>query len=366
MEAFRVYWRPRWLEWRAKVIADNAAKIPLKIAVEGYPFWGSVHGGPDVFVRRLTESIISQKLAKIGLTKFPFYDIALFKVTSKSLYNRPFVLRVDGIYFDTKNTVGNTEKLNADIFSSIDKSDGVIFISEFSKKMVEKFHKKILKPTVIIHNTVDTSIFTPYGPNFRSKLNFSKDVRVIVTSAHWRRHKRLKETVMLFNRMRKTSKYACKLLVLGGNPDYVVEDKDIIYVGEVKPDVLPPWYRTADLYVHLAWIEPCGNTQIEAMACGLPIVCTNNGGIGETIIKANGGIVSNADEPYNLERLDYYNPPEPNYEVLMWDIEKIFEDYQRWVEKIDYHTLDINNAAKQYVEFITQVYNSTNQLRKFT
>ena len=340
--------------------------MPLRIAIDGYPFGNKAHGGSDVFVRRLTESIISQKLAKIGRTKFPFYDIALFKVNSKSLYNRPFVLRVDGIYFDTKNTVGNTEKLNAGIFSSIDKSDGVIFISEFSKKMVEKFHRKILKPNVVIHNTVDTSIFTPDGPNFRSELNFSKDVRVIITSAHWRRHKRLKETVMLFNKIRRASKCAWKLLVLGGNPDYVVEDKDVIYVGEVNPDELPSWYRTADLYVHLAWIEPCGNTQIEAMACGLPIVCTNNGGIGETIIKANGGIVSNADEQYRLEKLDYYNPPEPNYEVLARDIEKIFEDYQQWVEKIDYSMLDINNAARQYVKFITQVYNSTNQSGKST
>ena len=338
---------------------DSAvAEMSLKIAIEGYPFSNAAHGGPDVFVRRLTESIISQKLAKIGRTKFPFYDIALFKVTSKSLYSRPFVLRVDGIYFDTKNTVGDTKKLNAGIFSSIDKSDGVIFISEFSKKMVEKFHRKISKPNVIIHNTVDTSIFTPDGPNLRSRLNFSENVRVIVTSAHWRRHKRLKETVMLFNRIRRTSKYAWKLLVLGGKPDYIVEDKDIIYAGEVIPNELPSWYRTADLYVHLAWIESCGNTQIEAMACGLPVVCMNNGGIGETVIKVNGGIVSNADEPYNLEKLDFYNPPEPNYELLTRDIENIFEDYQQWVKKINYSALDINNVAMHYVKFITQVYNS--------
>ena len=31
---------------------------------------------------------------------------------------------------------------------------------------------------------------------------------------------------------------------------------------------LSKWYRSADIYLHLAWIEPCGNTQIEAMAQG--------------------------------------------------------------------------------------------------
>lgn len=330
--------------------------MSLKIAIKGYPFNDSIHSGPYVFMRRLAESILSQRLAKVRSTKFPFYDIALFAATSKNIYNKPFVLRVDGIYFDTKNTVGNTEKLNARIFSPIDNSDGVIFISEFSKKMVEKFHGKILKPHTIIHNAVDTNMFTPNGLNFRNKLNFSKDVRVIVTSAHWRRHKRLKETVTLFNKLRKVSEFNYKLLILGENPDYIVEDKDIIYVGEVEPNKLSSWYRTGGLYLHLEWIESCGNTQIEAMACGLPVVCTNNGGIGETVMKANGGIVSNADKKYKFERLDFYNPPEPNYETLSSDIEKIFGNYERFVEKIDYSALDINNAAKQYVKFIRKIY----------
>src|SRR5690606_17211466 len=115
------------------------------------------------------------------------------------------------------------------------------------------------------------------------------------------------------NKLRKEiSNISFKLLVLGKNPDYVVNDKDIKYVGEIPSEDLPSWYRSGNLYLHLATLEPCGNTQIEAIACGLPTICTNNGGIKETIISANAGIVSQADPVYTFEKIDHYNPNPPD------------------------------------------------------
>ena len=83
-------------------------------------------------------------------------------------------------------------------------------------------------------------------------------------------------------------------------------NQNIISIGEVSPNSLSKWYRTADIYLHLAWIEPCGNTQIEAMASGVPVICCNNGGIGETVNEASGGIVVDADMPFQMELIDYY------------------------------------------------------------
>jgi glycosyltransferase involved in cell wall biosynthesis len=333
----------------------------LKIAIEGYPFKKVSYFGPEIFMHRLSDSIVNQKLAIVRRTILPFYDIALFKITSKSKYKKPFVLRVDGIYFDNKNTIGDSDKMNSDIFSSIKMSNGVIFISDFCRKLVETFNGKVSKSFVIIHNSVDIKLFSPIGNNFRSRCDFSNNDRVIVVSASWRRHKRLKETILLFRRLREyvSDRQSYKLLVLGGEPDYVEKDKDIIYVGKVDPRQLPAWYRTGDIFIHLSWIEPCGNTQIEAMACGLPVVCTNNGGVGETIMRANGGIVSQADDEYGFNKIDYYNPPEPNYDVLISDIERIFNNYEQYVKNIDYGALNINNGAKKYVGFIKEIWEKT-------
>jgi glycosyltransferase involved in cell wall biosynthesis len=329
----------------------------IRIAIEGFPFRYSLRGGPMIFLSRLAGSIERQKLALLTTFKWPFYDIALFKISSKSKFNKPYVLRIDGLFIDKNNTKFDSQKMNQETFASIEKASGLIFNSGYCQKIVEKLYgKKIDKPSEVIFTGVDLDIFKPTGNNYREKLNIPPQAKVIVVSALWRRWKRLKEIIKLFSILKTNGKYDFKLLVLGGNADCVVEDKDIIYAGEIKPDELAPWYRTGDLYLHLATVEPSGNTQLEALACGLPVVCANNGGIGETIINASGGIVSLADKPYDFTFIDFYNPSEPNYDVLIKDILTIFDNYQDYRQKIKRGELDINLAAKKYVAFMKKIY----------
>ena len=146
-----------------------------------------------------------------------------------------------------------------------------------------------------------------------------------------------------------------KLIVLGDNYENI-NNQNIIFAGEQKPQDLPNWYRTGDVYLHLAWIEPCGNTQTEAMACGLPTICCNNGGIGETVNAANGGIVVDADNLYNFDFIDYYNPPEPNYINLIKAVKKVFSNLDYYKNKINFEYLDINIDAIEYIKFIKKIY----------
>lgn len=333
-------------------------KIVMKLAVDYYPFLKFYHSGPKVFLNRLVNSIKKNQLCKIHSPFLPFFDIGLYSVYKKNLFNKKYVLRVDGIYFDAQNTFGNTNTLNKKIFDSIDDSSGVIFISEFSKIMVEAFHGRINKPYSIIHNKVPLNLFKPNGHNFRSKLGLKKSDKVLITSAHWRRHKRLKETIELTNLLNQyNDKY--KLIILGGKK-IKNDNPNIFFVGEVTPNQLSPWYRTADIYIHLAWIEPCGNTQIEAMASGLPVICCNNGGIGETVKSANGGIISECDTVFYPQLIDYYNPPKPNFNKLIEAIKEIYDNYDKYKNLIDYKCLNIDLAAYQYHSFINKIYNEKN------
>jgi len=222
-------------------------------------------------MRRLTRSIRSQKLAQVRNMNHPSADIALLKIQAPDPYPIPFVLRLGGLYYDCRNTLGDTDKLNEPIFTSIRRSRGLIFIRAFVKQLVETFYGPVALPHTVIHNAVDIRDFTPDGPDRRKELGLSRRDRVLVVSAYWRRHKRLREAVVLREKLKDRSGRSYKLLVLGGNPDYVVKHRDVFYAGKINPKELPAWYRTGDLYLHLAWFESCGNTQIEAMACGLPV-----------------------------------------------------------------------------------------------
>lgn len=326
----------------------------MKLAIDYYPLLSLYHSGPKVFLKRLADSIRKQNLAKVYSPFLPFYDIALFSVYNKSYYKKKYILRVDGIYFDKLNTFGDTKILNHQIFDSIDQADGLIFISEFSKKIVEKFYGNLNKPYTVIHNSVPLDIFNQNGDNYRKKYSLKKSDRVLITSAHWRRHKRLEETIELLGKLNNINNIY-KLIVLGGNKiNKHYANDNIIFAGEVSPNKLAKWYRTADIYVHLAWIEPCGNTQIEAMACGLPVVCCNNGGIGETVINSSGGIVANTDIEYQYDIIDYYNPPKPDYNKLIEVIDKIYINYQKYKNNINYNYLSIDNAAIKYTNFINK------------
>ena len=81
----------------------------------------------------------------------------------------------------------------------------------------------------------------------------------------------------MLNNSSKKSNY--KLIILGDAYDLkkiYFENKDLYFVGLHKPNNLSKWYRTADIFINLAWIEPSGNVQQEAIACGLPVICCNN------------------------------------------------------------------------------------------
>ena len=323
----------------------------MKIAIEKYPFIFNKKIGPYIFLERISKQF---KNKNINLTnKFdPFYDFSIFANTNKSIYKKPYFLRIGGIFFDNKNTVINTVKANEEIFESIDNSIGTIFISEFTKNLVKKFHKNLKVPYVVINNSVPLNLFSSKGNNLRHKLKLKSDDFVIITSAAWRRHKRLNEIIKLFHKLKKEINNL-KLIILG---EYNLKkiEPDIILAGNIKHYNLPEWYRTANVYIHLSWIDQNPNTLVEAIACGLPSLCTNNGGTHELIEKTNSGVVSNADKNYEYQLVDYYNPPEPNYEILINDFMKIYNNYETFKKRINTEPIDISKAALKYLNFFKE------------
>ena len=55
-------------------------------------------------------------------------------------------------------------------------------------------------------------------------------------------------------------------------------------VGGVPREEMGSWYRSADVLVAAPWYEPFGLTPLEGMACGVPVIGTNVGGIADTVV----------------------------------------------------------------------------------
>ncbi len=330
----------------------------MKLAVEPLSKFRQTQIASKFFLNNIKKKIENKKNCSISSHLLPFYDIALFATTDKSIYKKPFILRLDGIYIDKKNTIKDSILENKKIFKSIENSSGVIFNSEYSKKIVETLYKKIEKPNIVIPNGSDQTIFKPEGNNLREKLGIEKDEIVLITCAYWRRHKRLEETIIFFNKLVKKRNEKLRLIVIGAEKKDNRNNENIIYSGKIKNQELPKWYRTADIYVHLSWIEANANSQCEAISCGLPVLCSNNGGNHETVTNLNVGIVSKCDQEFNYEMIDLYNPPEPDYNILINDIDRLIKDKKKFQSNNFIKDISLDNISNKYFEFITKVFKS--------
>ncbi|MEH1102889.1 glycosyltransferase [Micromonospora sp. CPCC 205561] len=60
-------------------------------------------------------------------------------------------------------------------------------------------------------------------------------------------------------------------------------------LGALPREELASWYRSSDVLVAAPWYEPFGLTALEGMACGVPVVGTNVGGIADTVVEGLTG-----------------------------------------------------------------------------
>lgn len=332
---------------------------PPTIGISGYDPDFSCQNGPIVSLNRMVRSMQEQGRAIPRQASRWRNDLNIHVVQAPRWMRTPSILRVDGIAVDSGNTLGDTDSLNQKVFDSLKRVDGIFYISEFSRKLIEAFYGTPDKPSVVIHNSIDLERFSPKGPHYRQDLSWSEEDLVFVASAKWRRWKRLPETLEWFKQVKSSTDRRCRLLILGGGEHVETDDPDVHYAGAVSPEELPSWYRTADMFVHLATLEACGNTQIEAMGCGLPVLCTSNGGIRETVEKANGGIVSACDPVYTFTKVDHYNPQPPDYEILLEDTSRLILDLEGFRTRLDRTVLDIRKSATQLADFCDVILSGT-------
>lgn len=217
----------------------------------------------------------------------------------------PVFQRLDGIYF---NKSSDYERQNANIKRTYDMSSGVIFQSEFNKKLITKYFGEHNNSTVI-HNGADTEKIQQIAPVKNSVLD--KYENVWSCASHWRPHKRLNENIRYF--LEHSSEKDC--LVVAGKTDYAQEiPPRVFFVGDLPHEALIALYKRSSHFLHLAWLDHCPNVVVDARASGCKIVCSSAGGTKE--IAGPEAIVLKEDE-WDLEPVYLYNPPAMNFSKVV-------------------------------------------------
>jgi len=262
--------------------------------------------GPNSFAKRLSKGLIESG-HEVELHDGRSSDVSLvFIEPSGRPLAKKVVQRLDGIWFSPEEF----ETKNSNIKNLYQNSSGVIWQSEFDKEMVTKWWG-IHKNGAVIRNGIDINPVKKFSIPALEQIRNQYEM-VFVCSANWHPQKRLLENINLYKHLRKFYKSAA-LIVMGSNPVQVA-DNHIFYAGPQPHEVCLEVFSAANWMIHLAWLDHCPNTVVEALSQGTPVICSEHGGTKELV--KDFGIILKESRSYNYELTNYDNPPVMDYSNL--------------------------------------------------
>lgn len=141
-------------------------------------------------------------------------------------------------------------------------------------------------PVQVIHNGIDTSQFHPMDNNFKSDHDIENSVMLLGVSTSWDEMKGYSDYLKLADMLGDGYR-----VVLVGLTKEQKENLPTNVVGIERTNSvreLAQIYSAADLFLNLSYCENYPTVNLEAVACGTPVLTYNTGGSPES---ACGGIV---------------------------------------------------------------------------
>lgn len=281
------------------------------------------HSGPNSFGRKLIGGL--RRLGHDVSTNLYDCDVQLSFIQTVNKAAPKTALRLDGIYFNTKQ---KWEDMNRPILESYQAADSVVFQTYFNKSLSEKYFG-VHANSIVINNGTDFEEISKIAPVSHPRLD--KYEELWCCSSSWRPHKRLKANIEYYfsNRPKGTG-----LVILGENPDHVVDHPDVMYAGRQSWETCISIYKRCKKFIHLAFLDHCPNVVVDARASGCELVVASSGGTREVA----GPATVIHDIEWDLRPLDLYSPPQLDYS----------KSFTNDVES----SIDINAIATRYAEHL--------------
>lgn len=206
--------------------------------------------------------------------------------------------------------VGRDPSYNPVVTFSINESDGVTAVSEYLKKDTYK-HFNIQNEIRVIPNFIDLKRFSLHPLEHFKKAIAPGDERIIVHTSNFRKVKRISDVIQIFKRIRE--KIPSKLLMVGDGPERVNAERlcrdleicqDVRFLG--KQEAIEEILSVSDLFLMPSETESFGLAALEALACRVPIVTSNVGGLPELNINGVTGFMNEVGDVEGMAKNSLY------------------------------------------------------------
>jgi glycosyltransferase involved in cell wall biosynthesis len=242
------------------------------------------------------------------------YLTSLLAAKLAKRYSKPFVLTQHNTFIEYDSIFNEIERVN-DLTvgkQTLKEADKIIAVSNATKDYVLTLGAKPDKVTVL-HNGVDLVKFRPIEgkrQEMRKKLGIAQDAVVALTVRRLV-YKNGIDTLIDSANIAIKKNPRIVFVAVGKGPDsnsvkskieQLGIEKNFRLAGFVSDEDLPSYYNVADSFVLPSKSgEGLPLVALEAMACGLPVIATNVGGIKEVMIKDYGKLVP-PNEPQLLAK----------------------------------------------------------------
>ena len=275
---------------------------------------------------------------------------------ASAAYMAKQILASNGIHIPVVTTlhgtditlVGKDRTYKPVVTFSINQSDGVTAVSQDLKNDTCKFFE-IKKDIKVIPNFIDLNRFQHKAQNHFKIAIAPNEEKIIVHTSNFRKVKRVPDVVKIFAKI--VEKIPAKLLLAGdGSERSEVEQlvrelnlKDSVrFLG--KLDAVEEILSVSDLFLLPSETESFGLAALEAMACKLPVISSNAGGIPELNIDGVTGFLNEVGDIdgmaanaihilENQERLDAFKARALAH-AKTFDIALIMPQYEAFYQEI--------------------------------
>ncbi len=190
---------------------------------------------------------------------------------------------------------------------AIQQSDAVTAVSDFLRDETHRYFD-CRKKVITVPNFVDLHRFTPsVRPGLRERF-CPEGHRLLIHISNFRRVKRIDRVVEWFHRI--SEQVPSTLLMVGDGPELPRAEQSVRegglsgkvhFIG--RQDPVESLLGVSDLLLLPSETESFGLAALEAMACGVPVMSSDAGGLPELIEDGLGGIlVSENGQAQGIER----------------------------------------------------------------
>ena len=223
-------------------------------------------------------------------------------------------------------------------FTSLDKLQIVAVSNWLGKLAGQSFMQKY--PIEVIHNGINLSVFKPVDNEIREQYCISEDdILVLGVATAWGKDKGLDDFIRL------SKEPGIKVVLVGVSEDVkktLPENIVAVYRTESQQK-LAEFYSAADVLVNPTYNDSFPTVNLEALACGTPVLTYRTGGSPEAIDAEIGAVVEQGDYDELLDKVRMF--AQTSYKIhhsvacreraeKCFDMHRQFDEYRKLYEQL--------------------------------